>query len=73
MQLLFESFRNYALLTEEQLLVEGRIDDAAKKYPELAQKREELDGESLLDALIAADPSGNQKYLFENQRYHLYL
>ena len=63
MKLLFESFRNYALLTEEQLLIEGRIDDAAKKYPELAQKREELDGESLLDALIAADPSGNQKYL----------
>jgi len=63
MQLLFESFRSYALLTEKQLLIEGRIADAAKKYPELAKKREELDGGSLLDILIAADPSGNQKYL----------
>ena len=63
MKTLFESFRSYSLLAEEQLLIEGRKDDAAAKYPELAKKREELDGESLLDALIAADPSGNQKYL----------
>ena len=63
MQKLFESFRKFTFLSEEQLLVEGRIDDAAKKYPELAKKYEELDGESLLDTLIAADPSGNQKYL----------
>ena len=63
MKTLFESFRSYSLLAEEQLLIEARTDDAAAKYPELAKKREELDGESLLDALIAADPSGNQKYL----------
>jgi len=60
---LFESFRNYSLLVEDQLLVEGRKENAAKKYPELAKKREGLDGESVLDTLIQADPSGNQKYL----------
>jgi hypothetical protein len=63
MRKLFESFRNYNLLTEDQLLVEGRKQDAAKRYPGLAKKREELDGESLLDVLIDKDPSGNQKYL----------
>ena len=63
MRKLFESFRNYNLLTEEQLLIEGRKQDAAKRYPGLAKKREELDGESLLDVLIDNDPSGNQKYL----------
>ena len=63
MRKLFESFRKYSLLTEDQLLIEGRKQDAAKKYPELAKKREELDGESLLDVLIDKDPSGNQKYL----------
>lgn len=60
---LFESFRAYSLDENEALLIEGRKEDAAKKYPELAKKREELEGESLLDTLIAADPSGNQKYL----------
>ena len=63
MEKLFESFRNFATLTEDQLLIEGRKEDAAKKYPELAKKREELEGESLLDVLIDKDPSGNQKYL----------
>ena len=63
MKLLFESWRKHTNLLEEQLLIEGRISDAERKYPELAKKREELDGESLLDTLIAADPSGNQKYL----------
>jgi len=63
MRKLFESFRKYSLLTEDQLLVEGRKQDAAKKYPGLAKKREEHDGESLLDVLIDKDPSGNQKYL----------
>jgi hypothetical protein len=63
MRKLFESFRKYSLLTEDQLLVEGRKQDAAKKYPGLAKKREGLDGESLLDVLIDKDPSGNQKYL----------
>jgi len=63
MRKLFESFRNYSILIEEQLLVEGRIDDVRKKYPELAKPTVELDGENLLDVLIQADPSGNQKYL----------
>ena len=63
MKSLLENFRSYSLLSEEQLLIEGRKEDAAAKYPELAKKREELDGESLLDPLIAGDPSGNQKYL----------
>ena len=63
MEKLFESFRNFATLAEDQLLIEGRKEDAAKKYPELAKKREELEGESLLDVLIGKDPSGNQKYL----------
>jgi len=63
MKLLFENWRKYTLLTEEQLIIEGRIDDTKTKYPEIGKKREELDGESLLDVLIAGDPSGNQKYL----------
>ena len=63
MEKLFESFRNFATLAEDQLLIEGRKEDAVKKYPELAKKREELEGESLLDVLIGKDPSGNQKYL----------
>ena len=63
MRRLLENWRKYSILTENQLLIEGRIDDAKAKYPELAKKREELDGESLMDVLIAKDPSGNQKYL----------
>jgi hypothetical protein len=67
MQDLFENFRKYSILTEEQLLIEARIDDVKKKYPELAEKREGLDGESVLDVLIQADPTSNsnapQKYL----------
>jgi hypothetical protein len=63
MQKFFNSFRHYATLTEEQLLTEGRVQDAQKRYPELAKKRDTLDGESVLDVLIQADPSGNQKYL----------
>jgi len=63
-QQLFENWRNFTtLIEEEQVLVEGRKDDTKKKYPELAQQRKELDGESLLDVLIQADPAGNQKYL----------
>ena len=56
MQKLFESFRKYLILTEDQLLIEGRKDDAKKKYPNLVKA-------GLLDKLIDADPSGNQKYL----------
>jgi hypothetical protein len=68
MKNLLESFRSYSLLAEEQLLIEARTDDAAAKYPEIAKKREELDGESLLDVLIEADPSGNHKYLMNAAR-----
>jgi hypothetical protein len=60
---LFESFRHYSDASDEQLLIEGRKENAAKRYPELAKKRDTLDGESVLDVLIQADPSGNQKYL----------
>ena len=63
MKLIFENWRRYLLLSEAQILVEGRISDTARKYPELAKKREDFDGESLLDVIIDADPSGNQKYL----------
>tara|TARA_R110000822_G_scaffold75065_2_gene180399 strand:+ start:1938 stop:3575 length:1638 start_codon:yes stop_codon:yes gene_type:complete len=63
MKLLLENWRKYSLLTEQQLLIEGRISDTKLKYPELAKNREELDGENILDVLIDADPSGNQKYL----------
>ena len=54
MKLLFENWRQY--LNEEQLLIEGRIEDIKKKYPDLDEK-------GLLDILIDKDPSGNQKYL----------
>jgi hypothetical protein len=63
MKLLLENFQKFANLTEEQLIIEGRIDDARKKYPDLAKPQQELEGESLLQLLIDADPSGNQKYL----------
>lgn len=63
MKLLLENFKKFSTLTEEQLIVEGRIDDARKKYPDLAKPQQELEGESLLQLLIDADPSGNQKYL----------
>ena len=57
MKLLFENWRKYTnLINEEQLLIEGRIDNVKKKYPELDKK-------GLLDVLIEKDPSGNQKYL----------
>ena len=63
MKLLLENFRKFSTLTEEQLIVEGCIDDARKKYPDLAKPQQELEGDSLLQLLIDADPSGNQKYL----------
>ena len=68
LRILIERRRTLSLLREEQLLAEGRVDDARIKYPELAKKREELDGESVLDVLIDADPSGNQKYLMGASR-----
>ena len=64
MKLLLENFKRFSTLTEDQLIIEGRIDDARKKYPFLAKRSAEPVGEkSLLDLLIDADPSGNQKYL----------
>ena len=63
MKLLLENFKKFSTLTEDQLIVEGRIDDARKKYPALNKPQEDLDGKTLLDILIDADPSGNQKYL----------
>ena len=63
MKLLLENFKKFSTLTEEQLIVEGRIEDARKKYPALNKPQEDLDGKTLLDILIDADPSGNQKYL----------
>ena len=63
MKLLLENFQKFSTLTEEQLIIEGRIDDARKKYPALNKPQEDLDGKTLLDILIDADPSGNQKYL----------
>ena len=64
MKLLLENFKRFSTLTEEQLIIEGRIDDARKKYPFLAKQSAEPVGEkTLLDLLIDADPSGNQKYL----------
>ena len=65
MKKLFESFRRFALLTEEQLLIENRIKKVQKIYPELAKKRIELGDESLLDVLIQSDPTEDksQKYL----------
>ena len=57
MKLLFENWRQYTnTLNEEQLLIEGRIEDVKKKYPD-------LDKRGLLDVIIEKDPSGNQKYL----------
>ena len=64
MKLLLENFKRFSTLTEDQLIIEGRIDDARKKYPFLAKRSAEPVGEkTLLDLLIDADPSGNQKYL----------
>jgi len=49
MKLILENWRNY--LTESQLLTEGRIQNAEKRFPELAKKREGLDGENLLERI----------------------
>ena len=55
MNQLFEGFRRWGTLTEEQLLAEGRLEDAKKKYPGLHP--------DAIDALSARDPSGKNKYL----------
>ena len=69
MKLLFENWRDYNQPSEQQLLVEGRIDVAKKKFPKLS-KTSDLFGaqKSRLDQLVQADPSGNQKYLVDAAR-----
>jgi len=58
MQQLFEGWRKYTLLSEEQLLLEDRISDVKEKYPRIPK---------IIDYLIRRDPSANtaspQKYL----------
>ena len=77
MKLLLENWRNYSnRLNEELLLIEGRIDNAKKKFPKLS-KTSDLFGtqKSRLDQLVQADPSGNQKYLLDAARilnYEIY-
>ena len=64
MNKLFENWRKYLLEEEEALLIEGRVDDAKRiivKNIKPGQLTKEL--EKLLDTIIEADPSGNQKYL----------
>ena len=69
MKLLFENWRKYTQLNEEQLLIEGRIDVAKKKYPEFTKALSAgVNRDSPLDTLINADPSGNQKYLMAMAR-----
>ena len=53
-----DKWRNFLKesILEEKLLAEGRLQDAKKKYPELAQL-------GLIDYLSGADPSNNNKYL----------
>jgi len=60
---LYEKFNKFLNSSQTELIVEGRINDTRKKYPDLAKPQQELEGESLLQLLIDADPSGNQKYL----------
>jgi len=55
MKQLFEGFRRWGTLTEEQLLAEGRLDDAKKKYPNVDP--------NWVDRLSERDPSGKNKYL----------
>jgi hypothetical protein len=54
MKLLFENWRSHISLLQEQLLIEGRIEDVKKKYPRIPK---------IIDYLVRRDPSGNQKYL----------
>jgi hypothetical protein len=63
-KLLFERWRKFLSEDEEVLLIEGRKEDAKKaivKNIKPGQLTKEL--EKLLDTIIEADPSGNQKYL----------
>jgi hypothetical protein len=55
MKLLFENFRKFQMLTEDELLAESRLDDTIKKYPNLEARH--------IDRLSGYDPSKNNKYL----------
>ena len=61
MKLLFESWRNHLNVLNEQLLIEGRYDDAAKKYPDAVE--ETIDGMPILKYFSKHDASGNNKYI----------
>ena len=55
MKQFFEGFRRWSTLNEEQLLAEGRLEDAKKKFKHVDP--------DWIDRLSERDPSGNNKYL----------
>ena len=55
MKQFFEGFRRWSTLNEEQLLAEGRLENAKKKYPQIDPL--------WIDRLSERDKSGNNKYL----------
>tara|TARA_Y100001938_G_scaffold150997_1_gene244971 strand:- start:2251 stop:4440 length:2190 start_codon:yes stop_codon:yes gene_type:complete len=55
MKQFFEGIRRWSTLTEEQLLAEGRLDDAKKKFKNVDS--------DWIDRISERDPSGNNKYL----------
>ena len=55
MKQFFEGIRRWSALNEEQILAEGRLDDAKKKYSQVDPL--------WIDRLSERDPSGNNKYL----------
>ncbi len=55
MKQFFEGMRRWSTLTEEQLLAEGRLDDAKKKFKNVDS--------DWIDRISERDPSGNNKYL----------
>jgi len=61
MKAYFESWRNHLNVLNEQLLIEGRYDDAAKKYPDAVE--ETIDGIPILKYFSKHDESGNNKYI----------
>ena len=71
MKSFLNNWRQYTQKSELQLLIEGRVDDVKKKYPNLAKKIDSsTDPEkqpglhvSYIDRMAELDPSGNQKYL----------
>ena len=55
MKQFFEGFRKWSVLTEEQLLAEGRLEDTKKKFKNIDP--------DWIDRMSDRDPSGNNKYL----------